>query len=100
MNALAAKLKAQGIQLLFMPAVSKYDLYRPDFVDDSYPKDPFFDLLRAQSREYLLVDTKRILRAGVEAGELDVFYVDDTHWGPRASALVAAEIGRLVAAPR
>lgn len=96
LNALAARLKPIGVTLLFMPAVSKFDLYRDDFVDDSYPRDPFFDLLRRQQRDYLLVDTKAILSQGLEDGERDIFYVDDTHWGPAASRRIAAAIRSLV----
>ena len=96
LDAFATRLESLGISLLFMPAVSKYDLYRDDFIDDSYPRDPFFDLLRKQQRNYLLVDTRAILAEGLRNGELDIFYVDDTHWRPRASQLIAQALRDMV----
>jgi hypothetical protein len=89
LNALAARLREQGVTLIFMPAVSKYDLYQDHFKDNQKPRDPFFDLLRQQRRDYLLLDTKAVLGAGVKAGEQDIFYIDDTHWATRASERIA-----------
>lgn len=96
LNALAARLRSEGTTLILMPAVSKYDLYRDHFTDHSYPRDPLFDLLRQQTRDYLLLDTKVILGAGVKAGEQDIFYVDDTHWAPRASQRIAKALHALL----
>lgn len=97
LNALAARLKREGTTLILMPAVSKYDLYRDHFKDNRKPRDPFFDLLRQQRREYLLLDTKAILGAGVETGERDIFYVDDTHWATRASERIAQALKSMLA---
>lgn len=96
LNALAARLGNIGITLLFMPAVNKFDLYRNDIANDDFPHDPFFELLRRQQRDYLLVDTKAILSEGLREGEQDLFFVDDTHWGPRASQRIAKAIHKLV----
>ncbi len=92
LNMLATHLARQGIALLFLPAVTKYDLYRTDFVDDSYPRDPFFPRLREQSRKYVLIDSKRVLRQAIEHGALDMYYADDTHWTPKAAALIAEQV--------
>lgn len=97
LNALAARLKKEGVTLIFMPVISKYDLYRDHFSDNGYPRDPFFDLLRQQPRDYLLLDTKSVLGQGVQAGELDIFYVDDTHWTERASQRIARALSEIIA---
>lgn len=97
LNALAARLRDDGVTLIFMPAVSKYDLYRDHFKDDRKPRDSFFELLRQQRRDYLLLDTKAILGAGIEAGEQDIFYVDDTHWATRASERIAQALKTMLA---
>jgi hypothetical protein len=100
LNALAARLRQEGVTLIFMPAVSKYDLYWRHFQGVRKPPDPLFDLLRQQRRDYLLLDTKAILGAGVEAGERDIFYVDDTHWATRASERIAQALQAMLhAAP-
>lgn len=97
LNALAARLKKEGVTLVFMPVVGKYSLYRDHFTDASYPRDAFFDLLRQQPHDYLLIDTKAILDQGIQAGEQDIFYVDDTHWSERASRRIARAFAAMIA---
>ena len=98
LNALHARLAAAGIQLIFMPVVTKYGLYQPDFSDPDYEPDPLFRLLRKQPADYPWIDTEAILRGAVNRGEKDVFYIDDSHWTPKASALIAQALARIVAA--
>jgi hypothetical protein len=50
--------------------------------------------LRAQAHDYRLIDTKVTLAAGLAAGEANIFYVDDTHWGPRTSQRIADALYR------
>lgn len=95
LNALAALLDEMGVRLIFMPAVSKYDLYREYFVGTDHPHDPFFPNLRKLQHAYHLLDTKAVFSAVLNMGEKDLFYVDDTHWGPAASRLVAYSLDRL-----
>jgi hypothetical protein len=68
-----------------MPIVDKYNLYSDYIVGNSYPRSVFFEKLRKQSRRYELIDTKAILEPDVRAGERDIYYSDDTHWGWKAS---------------
>ncbi|MEA1915776.1 MAG: hypothetical protein U9N30_10755, partial [Campylobacterota bacterium] len=89
LNKLALLLKQQDIQLIFMPAVGKYDLYHDYIIDNNYAKDPFFDYLRPLKKDYIFLDTKKILLNEVKNGVKDVFYVDDTHWSYKASDAIA-----------
>ena len=87
LNLLADELRRDGIALIFMPAVDKYDLYYDELADkNSYPSNPFFPLLRKQPKRYLLVDTKAILRPLLDQRVPDVYYADDTHWSDKASS--------------
>ena len=49
----------------------------------------FFELLREQPKEYVFVDTKKLLTEEVNKGEKDVYYADDTHWSWKASKKIA-----------
>ena len=89
LNSLAKFLKQKNIELIFMPAVSKYDLYSSFIMNNKYPQDPFFDLIRPLKKEYLFIDTKAILLNELQNGEKDVFYCDDTHWSYKASQAIA-----------
>lgn len=89
LNRLAQFLKQKNIELIFMPAVSKYDLYSDFIVNNKYPKDPFFDILRPLKKEYIFIDTKAILLEELHKGEKDIFYCDDTHWSYKASNAIA-----------
>ena len=86
LNTLADELKKDGITLIFMPVVDKYDLYYDYIVDHKqYPKNPFFSSLKAQSKKYIFIDTKSILIPLLEDNVQDVYYSDDTHWSYKAS---------------
>jgi hypothetical protein len=92
LNRLAELLKKKNIQLYFMPAVDKYDLYSDYIVDNRYPKSVFFEKLRLLPRKYTLIDTKKILAPEVRKGEKDIFYADDTHWSWKASKKIFEEV--------
>lgn len=89
LNKLASILQTKNIQLIFMPAVSKYDLYSKYIVDNKYPQDKFFDIFRTMKKDYIFIDTKEILSQELEKGEKDIFYIDDTHWSYKASHAIA-----------
>lgn len=89
LNALAQFLKEKNIQLIFMPAVSKYDLYSSFIIDNKNEKDPFFDIFRTLKKEYIFIDTKAILLDELQKSEQDIFYCDDTHWSYKASSAIA-----------
>lgn len=92
LNRIAKMLKEKGIEMYFMPAVTKYDLYS-EFIDHSAAlKDPLFDLLEPLQKEYTLINTKKILLPLLQKGEKDIFYADDTHWSYKASEAIFTEI--------
>jgi len=96
LNRLSKLLNEQGIKLIFMPAVSKLDLYSPLMLDNKYPKDPFFNIFRTLKKDYIFIDTKAILSKELENGTKDVFYADDTHWSYKASDVIVREIKSLL----
>lgn len=85
LNRIAGLLKKKGIELYFMPAVSKYDLYYDYIEGNPYAKDALFELYEPLDKAYQMINTKSILLPLLQKGEKDVFYADDTHWSSKAS---------------
>ena len=85
LNKISKLLAKKGIKFIFMPAVSKYDLYSKFIKDNPFPKDILFEILKSLPKDYILINTKKILSSLLENGEKDIFYADDTHWSYKAS---------------
>jgi len=88
-NHLASLLASKNIQLIYMIAVDKYDLYEPYIARNPYGENPLFDLLRPMKKNYIFIDTKAILSQHIDKGEKNIFYSDDTHWSNKASEKIA-----------
>ena len=71
-NNLATILKRRNINLYFMLAFDKYNLYSKYIVNNKYGVSTF-------------IDTKAILEKEIDRGLKDIFYADDTHWSYKAS---------------
>jgi hypothetical protein len=90
-NTLARMLKKLNIKLIFMPVVDKYDLYSPYIKNNHYQKNRFFEMLRPLKKEYIFIDTKKILSPLLKQGVKDLYYSDDTHWSYKASEAIAKD---------
>lgn len=91
-NAMAELLAQKGIQLYFMPIVDKYDLYSDYIVNNPYPQNSFFPILRTLPKRYRFIDTKAILAEALKNGEKDLFYADDTHWSWKAARTIFEKV--------
>ncbi|TYA56646.1 alginate O-acetyltransferase AlgX-related protein [Formosa maritima] len=96
LNNFKRKLEKDNIKLIVMPCVDKYDLYAPYIKDNPFPENSFFNFLRKEEKDYLFIDTKKVLEPYVNNGVKDVFFADDTHWSPIASEIIANEIFRVI----
>ena len=96
MNILAELLREKGIELIFLPAVDKYDLYRDFMFSPKYSEISFFETLRELPKNYHLIDSKMILHQLLRDGEKDVYWQDDTHWSWKASKAIAENIATVV----
>jgi hypothetical protein len=92
LNKLQQILNEKNIELYFMPAVDKYNLYSKYILNNKYNKSSFFELLREEKKLYKLIDTKLILENMVDNDEIDVYYSDDTHWSNKASEEIVKNI--------
>ncbi|MBQ3446318.1 MAG: hypothetical protein IJG37_01580 [Synergistaceae bacterium] len=98
LNNAARLLKAIGISLIFFAAADKYDLYYPYIKDKkARPQNPFFPAFRqVTDREYIFVDTMKILREALERGEQDIYWFGDTHWSHKGIKLVCDELVKYI----
>jgi len=91
-NRIAEILGRKGIRLIFMPVVSKYDLYSEFIIDNPYPKSTFFEILRPMNKKYIFIDTKSLLQEKLRKGEKDIYFADDTHWSWKASQSIFEQV--------
>jgi len=88
-NKLAKKLNKLDIKLIFLVGLDKYDLYSDNIVNNPFGGNNFFDLIRGLKKEYIFIDTKKIIRDLLHNGTKDIYYSDDTHWSYKASKAIA-----------
>lgn len=89
LNKLAHLLQKQNIKLIFMPTPDKYDLYYKYLAHNKHPKNPFFNLIRPLKKDYIFIDTKKILEPYLDKGIKDIYHIGDTHWSHKASEAIA-----------
>jgi hypothetical protein len=92
LNILAKRLKEKGIKLIVLPSPDKLDFYYDEIENkDKYTKPLFFDNLRNLNKQYIYIDSKKILKRKTKNIK-DVYFFDDTHWSPIASKIIANAI--------
>ena len=96
LNAAAKILADKNIKLIFMPCVDKYDLYYPYITNKrGRPENTLFDeLSNMPGKNYVLIDTKAILRKELERGGKDVYWFGNTHWSWKGSEKVCDELAK------
>ncbi|MBQ3396951.1 MAG: hypothetical protein IJG34_01025 [Synergistaceae bacterium] len=94
LNNAARILREKGIMLIFMPCADKYDLYYPYVINhNGRPENNFFpEMRRVSPKEYVFIDTMKILRDALERGEQDIYWFGDTHWSWKGAELVCDEL--------
>jgi hypothetical protein len=92
LNTITLKLRQRNIKLIVLPSPDKYDLYY-DYIAEKkgFTKPIFFDLMKAQKKDYIYIDSKAVLKANIKSKQ-DIYYYDDTHWSPVASKIIANKI--------
>jgi hypothetical protein len=92
LNVLARKLKKRGIKLIVLPCPDKFDFYYDEITTkNNYTKPLFFEHMGLMKKEYIYLDSKKILTEKAKNVK-DVYLFDDTHWSPIASKIIAKEI--------
>jgi hypothetical protein len=96
LNDLSNKLRGKKIKLIVLPAPDKYDLYY-DYIADktNFPRPLFFNHLGTLKKDYVYIDSKKILSAQL-VSKKDIYFYDDTHWSPVASKIIVDEIKKAI----
>lgn len=91
--------KAHGIELYYLVAMGKYDAYQSEIEDNPYPTKIILDSLSVpfKSNDHF-INSKTIIKPYIDAGELDMYYCDDTHWSTKSAKVIGEEIARLIIA--
>jgi hypothetical protein len=89
LNELNEKLLKKNIKLIFFPIPDKYDFYYNKISKKKYPPNEFFELFEKVSKNYIYIDSKKILTPFLNDGMMDLYLADDTHWSYKASEIVS-----------
>lgn len=92
LNILAEKLKKKNIILIVLPSPDKYDIHYDYITTKNKPAPLFFNHMRDLKKEYIYIDSKKILKEHINNGVKDVYFVDDTHWSPIGAKIIANSI--------
>ena len=89
-----ASARERGVNLIFLVACDKYDMYQNYIIDNPYPSKTLNeDIERWMAPEMeRFVIAKHVLLPLVEQGVKDVYLFNDTHWSPSSSRIIASEI--------
>jgi len=80
----------------YLPSPDKYDIYYDYIINKSkYPKPLFLEYLAEMQKNYLYVDSKKILSNSIKQKK-DIYYYDDTHWSPFAAKIISDELSKLI----
>lgn len=96
LNILAEKLKKKNITLIVLPSPDKYDIHYDYITTKNKPAPLFFNHMRDLKKEYLYIDSKKILKEHINNGVKDVYFVDDTHWSPKGAEIIANSITNII----
>lgn len=83
-----------NVQLFYVVASDKYDVYQEFAIDNKYPKKDWMDSFSKFEANPYFVNTKHVLLKNARQGVKDLYYADDTHWSPVGAKMVAEEIAK------
>lgn len=92
LNILSNKLKNKNIQLIVLPSPDKFDIYYDFISNKKITNNNFFNYMDEEKKDYLYINSKKILQKHIINGEENIYFADDTHWSPIASKIMAEEI--------
>lgn len=80
----------KGIQLFYLIAPDKYDVYQPYILDNPYQPKTIIDQLEANNINEIdwFINPRNEFRNMISNGIKDVYHIDDTHWSTVASETV------------
>ena len=89
--------RQKGVRLLLLVCPDKYDIYQHHIVDNPYPlKTVNEDFRRLAVDSLSIFFAKDVLLPHVDAGEIDLYYHDDTHWSYKSARYVADSLATVL----
>lgn len=84
------RFQEKGIQLYYMIAPDKYDVYQPFMINNPFPPKTVIDQLEENGVDQLdwFINPRNKFREKINNGTKDVYHIDDTHWTTIASEMV------------
>jgi len=96
LSSLSKKCKDKGIALIVLPSPDKFDFFYDEIAEkQKYPRPLFFERFEKLPKEYIYINSKTILQEKLK-NKKDVYFYDDTHWSPRSSKILAAELKKII----
>ncbi|WP_427041171.1 hypothetical protein HUW86_04365 [Fusobacterium sp. SB021] len=92
LNLLYKKFQEKGIELIILVPPNKYTLYYEFIKNKKYPASNFFETFLTYNKKYIFINSKEILLKELRNGEKDIYLLNDTHWGIKASKSISNEI--------
>ena len=84
-----------NIQIIYLVAADKYDMYYDYIKDNPYPINPTLSYFSDFDTTFF-INTKKILLPHIKNGEKDIYRVNDTHWSVKAAEIVGNHLGRII----
>lgn len=96
-NVMQSKLSVYNIKLILLICPDKYDIYYK-YIENKkrYIKPTFFDYLIPLQKEYILVNSKKIIEKELQYDKKDLYYYDDTHWSPITVKIISDSLLNLI----
>ena len=98
---LTHKAQEKKVHLLFLICPDKYDLYQKFIIDNPYPAKTVNEELRKLigSRPDVIIG-KEVLMPYLEAGEKDIYMMNDSHWSVLSAKIIAEELRAHLPSPQ
>ncbi len=87
--------ECHNIQIIFLVAADKYDMYYDFIKNNPYPINPTFSYFSDFDTTFF-INTKNILLPYLKNGEKDIYRVNDTHWSVKAAEIIGNHLGRII----
>ncbi len=96
LNELSNRLGKKGITLIVLPSPDKYDFYYDNIINKKkYPKPLFFERFEKYPKQYIYINSKKIIKQHGKY-QKDLYFYDDTHWSPWSSKIIANELEKVI----
>ena len=86
---------SHNIQIIYLVAADKYDMYYDFIQDNPYPANPTLEYF-SDADSTFFVNSKQVLIPYLRNGIKDIYRVNDTHWSPKAAKIVGEHLGRII----